>query len=602
MEQHSRFGSLDTQHESSDDDSSDAGHKKSSEKSKSSRRFELAHAKSRREEAGKGIFSLLEEARPKIVDTPKQPEQRHVPAERPLIDKPEKLEAVSGTPEVDTDPEMLLTDEKQPVVQNILEAEHTALQQELQAAEPDSTVAAEAAHATRFIDEVVKRVEDGALPDETLFDEAFHDILDELGLEDSAPENDTSDDHRDTIDSEDDRDTHDVEDDDGTASSSGATDGGMGGTPPLGGGMGGAAGGSPPFGGGGGTPPPGGTGTPPPAGAGGGGFGGTPPPGGGVVPPMPVGPPPGPAGVLRPPTPVVIEAPTRRNGRRELLVGGLVGYLIGRRRGRIKTEKKLLPVQQSLERQVKDLSDQITARELKIRQLTAENLQNSKQQQAPEQLSTTPKPERADRLPTATVEMSAKAALKVEQQAMVDLTVQQAEKLGAIVVPVPERVRKQPEAAQDAPSKQQESQESLEVAARTQEGDMDIRQLMEQRSIKSHEAEAVVEPYLKSDAHHEQLLQKEALPPHEPEGFEKLRKKQQTHLPDTSMRPQPASIDSAGDTAQYSPVAAMNSQLQQTVGASHNTDGRKNSNRTLLWMGIVTGTVIIIGLVLFLVR
>lgn len=52
----------------------------------------------------------------------------------------------------------------------------------------------------------------------------------------------------------------------------------------------------------------------------------------------------------------------------DLLVIGLVGYLIGRRRGRIRTEKKLLPVQRKLEKQVKQLQEDLTYKE---RQLVA---------------------------------------------------------------------------------------------------------------------------------------------------------------------------------------------------------------------------------------
>lgn len=53
-----------------------------------------------------------------------------------------------------------------------------------------------------------------------------------------------------------------------------------------------------------------------------------------------------------------------------VLAGGLVGYLIGRRRGRIKTEKRLLPIQHKLEKEVAGLEQQIIVREEKIRTLT----------------------------------------------------------------------------------------------------------------------------------------------------------------------------------------------------------------------------------------
>jgi hypothetical protein len=52
----------------------------------------------------------------------------------------------------------------------------------------------------------------------------------------------------------------------------------------------------------------------------------------------------------------------------DLLVGGIVGYLIGRRRGRLKTEGKLLPVQHKLEREVSGLQKIIDEKESIIRQ------------------------------------------------------------------------------------------------------------------------------------------------------------------------------------------------------------------------------------------
>ncbi len=55
-----------------------------------------------------------------------------------------------------------------------------------------------------------------------------------------------------------------------------------------------------------------------------------------------------------------------------VLTGGVVGYLIGRRRGRIKTEDKLLPIQKSLELQVQDLQWQVAEREARVRKFAYE--------------------------------------------------------------------------------------------------------------------------------------------------------------------------------------------------------------------------------------
>jgi hypothetical protein len=64
----------------------------------------------------------------------------------------------------------------------------------------------------------------------------------------------------------------------------------------------------------------------------------------------------------------------RRAVGRGLLVGGVIGYLIGRRRGRIKTEKRLKVVQEKLEKQVEEVQAKIEQKEVVIRQLARERV------------------------------------------------------------------------------------------------------------------------------------------------------------------------------------------------------------------------------------
>lgn len=52
-----------------------------------------------------------------------------------------------------------------------------------------------------------------------------------------------------------------------------------------------------------------------------------------------------------------------------VLAGGLLGYLLGRRRGRIKTEKRLLSIQKKLETQVGELQEKLVDKEGLIRRL-----------------------------------------------------------------------------------------------------------------------------------------------------------------------------------------------------------------------------------------
>jgi len=67
-----------------------------------------------------------------------------------------------------------------------------------------------------------------------------------------------------------------------------------------------------------------------------------------------------------------IDPSYRHDSGADMLVGGIIGYLIGRRRGRIKTEARLLPVQEKLEAEVKSLQDKIATSEDHIRTATRE--------------------------------------------------------------------------------------------------------------------------------------------------------------------------------------------------------------------------------------
>lgn len=154
-------------------------------------------------------------------------------------------------------------------------------------------------------------------------------------------------------------------DDPATATTTAGTSGGAGTPPPStptgGGGHTGGAGGVPPHGAP--VPPfgpphgPGGPGHFPPGGLGG--------PGGSGIPAAALAPVAA-ANRLRPPE------YQYANPAAAALLGGIVGYLIGRRRGRIKTEKKLLPVQKKLEKQVVDLEWDLRAKEAKIRKAAAD--------------------------------------------------------------------------------------------------------------------------------------------------------------------------------------------------------------------------------------
>lgn len=283
--------------------------------------------------------------------------------EKPKEEKePEKLKddkAEKKDKETKPPLEELAEDEKKLVAEQYVEARVDDVREELADAIDDSPEEAAILANAALLENIQEKISEDEPITEALLDEAVTETLDDLGLEEVTEDTEEA-----TEDSSEADDEEDADEEDDPAAAHTVI------VPPV-----------PPARV---TPPPPGPVPPSP-----------PPPPLPPVPPMPPTPPspPGPPTgrgpslpplygtphVLRtpgiaPPAPEVVVVSDRRRERAHLLVGGIVGYLVGRRRGRIKTEKKLLPVQEKLQKEVVDLHDQIALREEKIRKLTREQV------------------------------------------------------------------------------------------------------------------------------------------------------------------------------------------------------------------------------------
>jgi hypothetical protein len=249
------------------------------------------------------------------------------------------------------DVEELSADEAHFVANEYVAAKTENLKQELEQTEPNSLEEAQVLADAAFIEQVNARLAEKAVIDDEVLDEVLEEIVDELEIEADETGSGVK---TEELSVEFDEDAGE-EPEDPVASVTSTT------RPPS------PINAAPP------AP------IPPPSGSGGGSGSGVNGPVGSGVPPAT---PPSRPGNLPPSpnmnaaanqNPNTLRNPHQRAG--DMLIGGVIGYLIGRRRGRLKTEKHLIPLQQKLEKQVEDLTGKVSEREEKIRGLVARQIE-----------------------------------------------------------------------------------------------------------------------------------------------------------------------------------------------------------------------------------
>lgn len=177
-----------------------------------------------------------------------------------------------------------------------------------------------------------------------------------------------------------------------------------------------------------------------------------------------------------------------------VLAGGLLGYLIGRRGGRIRTERKLLPVQKKLESQVSDLNEKIMAHENTIRALAISN-RESVHSPSKMEVKQTVKQERKKRA----------EALKVYAKPVQT----QPEKIGKFVL-LPSASPERPRSSETMSDSQQ-----IEVAKNILMGGTSLEVLYKVGRIELKDLKEIVQRFLRG-ADYEKLLIKSV----KPEQFE----------------------------------------------------------------------------------
>jgi hypothetical protein len=350
------------------------------------------------------------------------------PEKRGNIFEPKKAEDEADKEEIKEEAktnEVLADDESKLVVEHYAELRGEDLQQELQNTEPNSP---EEAEVLANID-LIEAIEEAGATNEISFDQILAEAEARLEPPEAEPD--------------------DSEDDTSALTAVGSSGGGS-------------------------TPPPK---TPSPS---------SPMPSPPPLPPIGGVPLPGPsplAGNALPANPNVLPPRYKRGA--DLLVGGVIGYLIGRRGGRIRTEARLVPIQEKLEKEVKDLHAQIAVREERIRSVARE-----KAEQSPEPIA-----------PKIVERLQARREQKLSSPETAPLPPLNAERLARVIVPKPE-VLDRPKAVETLTVP-----ELLQIAQKIEVEGTSVRKMYETGRLDAFGLRRVVREYMHGGQYEKRLAE-----------------------------------------------------------------------------------------------
>jgi hypothetical protein len=222
------------------------------------------------------------------------------------------------------------------------------------------------------------------------------------------------------------------------------------------------------------------------------------------------------------------QSPDRHSRAGDMLVGGVVGYLIGRRRGRIRAEERLVPIQQKLEHEVKDMQQKIGLHETRIRTLTSEKIAREgvvAREAVAQKMEAKARPPEPERVPMAVpLPEAAPIPIPVPEVAPIPIPlpeIPRAERVGAVLLPHAEIAPLRPELSPivtshvetaPKPALTKESvrimpeAELLQVAAKVEVAGTSAKALYEQGRIGKEDLRTAVSEYAAGNKNYESIL------------------------------------------------------------------------------------------------
>lgn len=254
----------------------------------------------------------------------------------------------------------------------------------------------------------------------------------------------------------------------------------------------------------------------------------------------------------------------------DVLIGGILGYLLGRRRGRIKTERRLEPVKEKLEQEVIALREKIQDKEREVRELARSAAEEKKSVKQRQELIERLQPKKIDKAVKAEADntsLEEAMPLQAAESNHAETLHKRPETIGRMAVtvdtPTPETLKETPrEALQARRVEHMAATELLAVAERIVVEGASVREMYEAGRLDPEGLRHVVAEYLRG-GNVEKMVAREAL------GEERQHERQPERQPGPFVSTAKSSGVAQSSGAATSPAAKPNDVRQRLAEFSN---------------------------------
>ncbi len=278
----------------------------------------------------------------------------------------------------------------------------------------------------------------------------------------------------------------------------------------------------------------------------------------------------------------------------DMLAGGVIGYLFGRRRGRIKTEEKLLPVQKRLEKEITSLQEQISSREHIVRaKITEQAITKSatieKRTAAKEKIKTLPQviTEHVEKIEQKPAVAAANRS-PIQEKIFTGRT--RVEQLGKLAIPSLEQA---PTKTIEVTKTQLDDQQVMEIAKKVTFRGVSVSEMYRVGRLDRVTVRQVVESFVGGRSY-ERILHEQLRPVDSPEV---MKNNQAPYAPATTTNhpyAQQDIVQIAPETQNLTEVSVYLEQIRET----YERKAQQQKNAVMISTYVVVGMIIIVAFIL----